>query len=383
MSAEPPPLRAAFVMPGVGVVGRGAEAFVVELCAALAARPGFAVTLFSRGRPAPEIGSLAHHGIRVLRRDQPLINAVYAATRLGRKALDTLFLDPLSLEWYTAAVSALPGLWRGSYSVLVMEGGLVGSWVGRLLRHRRGLPFIDIAHGVDPKWEGAFARQRPDRVVTFTQAAAGELQRLAPRARIIAIPHGIDLERFHPGAPPLTLDLPRPIVLYAGAVDAHKRAELAVEAVAGLGGPAAAASLVVLGDGPAAAAVDRLAAARLPGRYLRQEVPRAAMPGWYTAADCFTLPSRSESFGLAYLEALGCGRPAVAPDDAVRREVIGEAGIFCDVGDTVAYTAALAAALARNWGDVPRRRAERFPFAATVEAYAALLAEVAHKRRQP
>jgi glycosyltransferase involved in cell wall biosynthesis len=385
MTARPPVLRVAFVMPGVGVVGRGAEAFVVETAAALAARADFDITLFSRARPEPAAVARVHHQrTAALRRDQPLVNAVYSATRLGRKALDTLFLDPQSLEWATAALSALPGLWRGRYSVLVMEGGLAGAWVGRLLRRLRGLPFVDIAHGVDPKWEGAFARQRPDRVVAFTAAAAAELRRLAPRARVTVIPHGLDLARFHPGAAPVALDLPRPIVLCAGAVDAHKRVELAVEAVArlavpgkGSAAPASGPSLVVLGDGPAAGAVDRLAAARLPGRYLRRQVARDEMPGWYAAADCFTLPSRTESFGLAYLEAMACGRPVVAPDDAVRREVIGEAGVFCDAADPAAYAAALTAALARSWGDVPRRRAERFPLAATVEAYAALLREVA------
>jgi glycosyltransferase involved in cell wall biosynthesis len=105
-------------------------------------------------------------------------------------------------------------------------------------------------------------------------------------------------------------------------------------------------------------------------------VPRAEMPSWYAAADCFTLPSRTESFGLTYLEALACGRPSVAPDDDVRREVIGEAGICCDVTDPEAYAGALAAALHRDWDERPRRRAERFPIAATIDAYAALLREL-------
>ncbi|HEV3076021.1 MAG TPA: hypothetical protein VHB47_16490, partial [Thermoanaerobaculia bacterium] len=38
-----------------------------------------------------------------------------------------------------------------------------------------------------------------------------------------------------------------------------------------------------------------------------------------------------------------------------------------------AYSGTLAAALARDWGDLPRRGAERFPIAATVTAYAELL----------
>jgi glycosyltransferase involved in cell wall biosynthesis len=376
-------MRVAFVMPGVGVVRRGAEAFVVELCQGLGALPGVEAHLFCRG-PAP----VPHTRIRALPRDQPLVGALYRGTRLGRKALDSLFLDPLSLEWATAALSAMPHLWRGGFDVVVMEGGLVGAWLCRLLRRRRGVPFVDIAHGVDPKWEGAFARQRPDRVVTFTAAAAAMVRREAPGAAIVVIPHGIDLERWRrpgpareaphgeppPGqteGPPGLQGLPHPRVLCVGAVDALKRMHLAVEAVARL---AAGGSLTVLGEGPDAAALDRLAAERLgAGRYLRRVVPRDEMPAWYGAADCFTLPSRTESFGLVYLEALACGVPVVAPDDAVRREVIGDAGLLCDVTDAAAYSGALAAVLARDWGYLPRRRAERFPIAATVTAYAELL----------
>jgi len=365
-------VRVAFVMPGVGVVGRGAEAFVVEIAGELAGR-GFEVELFCRGE-AP----LPHRRVRAVARDARWLERAYSATRLGRKALDTLFLDPVSVEWGTAALSAFPGLWRGGYDVVVMEGGLVGSWLARLLRRLRGTPFVDVAHGVDPKWEGAFARQRPDRVVTFTRAAAETIGALAPRARIAVIPHGVDLDRFRPDVAPAETGLPRPVVLVAGAVDEHKRTELAVEAVARLGERGTAASLLVLGDGPRAAAVDRLAAERLgDGRYLRRTVPRAGMPAAYAAADVFTLPSRSESFGLGYLEAMACGLPCVAPGDPVRREVIGEAGLYCDVADPGAYAAALGEALGRAWGEVPRRRAERFPLAAAAGGWERLLREVA------
>jgi glycosyltransferase involved in cell wall biosynthesis len=162
----------------------------------------------------------------------------------------------------------------------------------------------------------------------------------------------------------------------AGAVDAHKRHDRALAAVARLAERGRPASLLVLGDGPEAAALDAAAAVRLPGRYRRAAVPRAEMPGWYAAADLFTLPSKTESFGLAYLEALACGTACVAPDDAVRREVIGDAGLYADPDDLDAYADALAAGLDRAWGEAPRRRAERFPFADTAEAWHRLLADV-------
>ncbi|HTQ80390.1 MAG TPA: glycosyltransferase family 4 protein [Thermoanaerobaculia bacterium] len=363
-------MHLAFLMPGVGILSRGAEAFVVELAAALAREHGFSVSLYCRGEAV--VPGVEVRRIGALPRDARFLNALYSGSQLGRKALDTLFLDPLNLEWDSAALAAFPGLWGGGYDAVIMEGGIVGAWLSRLLRRLQGVPFVDIAHGNSPKWEGAFARQGPDRVVVFTEAAARMIRERAPRARIAVIPHGIDLELFRPDIPamaPIPLSLPRPIVLAAGAIDDHKRMHLAVEAVARL----PQGSLVLLGEGPEAAAVDALAARLLPGRYRRTAVPRSAMPSWYAAADCFTLPSLTESFGLTYLEAMACGLAAVAPDEAVRREVVGEAGIYCDVTDPEAYAGALAAALGRDWGEIPRERARRFPLQATVRAYAELL----------
>lgn len=362
-------MRIAVVMPGVGVYARGAEAFVVDLCAALGERPGTEVTLYCRG-PAP----VPHRTIGALDRDARWLTRLYGAGRLGRKVLDTLYLDPLHLEWASAALAAFPDLWRERYDVLIIEGGLWGALLARLLRRLRGTPFVDVAHGNSPRWEGAFARQRPDRVVAFTDSAAEMIRRRAPRARVEVIAHGVDLELFRPEREPVELALPRPIVLAAGAVDEHKRFELSVAAVERLG----RGSLVVLGEGPAGEALDRRARAALgEGRYLRALVPRAEMPAWYAAADVFTLPSLTEAFGLVYLEAMACGLACVATDDEVRRAVLGDVGATCAVEDPEAYAAALAAVLEEDWGERPRRRAERFPFAATAAAYARLLAEVA------
>lgn len=39
--------------------------------------------------------------------------------------------------------------------------------------------------------------------------------------------------------------------------------------------------------------------------------PQESMPGYYAACDCSVQPSSSEGFGLAILEAMACGKPAV------------------------------------------------------------------------
>lgn len=365
-------MKVAFVMPGTGVVKRGAEAFVLDLCRALPER-GIDVTLFCRDRV-----DVPHEIIRALPRDTGWLRTVYDATTPTRKVLDTVFLDPLNLEWATASLSALPKLARGAFDVIVMEGGLVGGWIARYLR-KRGAAFVDIAHGLSAKWEGAFARNGPDRVVVFTKAFADQLGKLAPGARIEIVPHGVDLSFFHPDASPPDpgrgrSDPQSPIILYVGHIDEHKQTALTVRAVAGL----ERASLVVLGEGPEQTEVDRLAGELLgPERYRRLGVDRSALPGWYARASCCTLASKTEAFGLVYLEAMACNTPCVAPDDAVRREVIGTAGVLFETDNLSAYTEALAKAVREPWHRRPRDRAETFSFTTTADRYAELLREVA------
>jgi glycosyltransferase-like protein len=64
------------------------------------------------------------------------------------------------------------------------------------------------------------------------------------------------------------------------------------------------------------------------------------LPGWYHSGDVFVFPSVTEGWGLALLEAMASGLPAIATDIPVFRE-------FLDDGDAVLVPPADAAALAR------------------------------------
>ena len=85
------------------------------------------------------------------------------------------------------------------------------------------------------------------------------------------------------------------------------------------------------------------------------------MPKIYGLANLFTLaPDVSEAFGIVYLEALSSGLPVVAIDDDIRREIIGDAGIFVDPINIKHYANAINDALNRYWGNKPREQAEKF-----------------------
>jgi glycosyltransferase involved in cell wall biosynthesis len=52
------------------------------------------------------------------------------------------------------------------------------------------------------------------------------------------------------------------------------------------------------------------------------------LPGIYSGADVFVLPSFFEGFGLPVLEAMACGTPVVASDRTCLPEIVAEAGIL-------------------------------------------------------
>jgi glycosyltransferase involved in cell wall biosynthesis len=94
-------------------------------------------------------------------------------------------------------------------------------------------------------------------------------------------------------------------------------------------------------------------------------------------AHVVVLPSLDEGFGLPVLEGLAAGRPVVASDIAVLREVAGPLAHYADPRDAAALATAVAAALAAPDGPderaARRERAASFTWEAcaraTVEAY--------------
>jgi glycosyltransferase involved in cell wall biosynthesis len=113
--------------------------------------------------------------------------------------------------------------------------------------------------------------------------------------------------------------------------------------------------LVLVGDGPEKASVRALAppTARVLGHVEPDE-----LVSWYAAADCFVMPSRSETWGMAMNEAAASGLPLVASEaPGAAYDLIGEGvnGYRVPVEDSEA----LRAALARVAGDPAWRERAR------------------------
>ncbi len=137
-------------------------------------------------------------------------------------------------------------------------------------------------------------------------------------ARIVVIPHGVDLA-FAPGG-----NSARDYLLYVGAIQRRKDPLAAVEAAAAVGLP-----LVVAGPEREPALAREL---ERRGADLRGYVEKDELARLYRGAACLVLPSRYEGFGLPVLEAMASGTPVVAYPDAGVREVAGDAALYAEPG---------------------------------------------------
>jgi D-inositol-3-phosphate glycosyltransferase len=155
----------------------------------------------------------------------------------------------------------------------------------------------------------------------------------ADAERVRVVPCGVDLRRFHPrdaAAARAALDLPPPphrLLLLVGRIEPLKGIDALIEALALLidrhpEWRDTLTALVVGGAGEGERSRWNAEQRRLDA--LRTELGVAdalrfagarsqeQLPLFYAAADVVTMPSHYESFGMAALEGLACGRPVVA-----------------------------------------------------------------------
>jgi alpha-1,3-rhamnosyl/mannosyltransferase len=168
-----------------------------------------------------------------------------------------------------------------------------------------------------------------------------------------------------------------PYVLYSGAIEPHKNAALAVEAIA-----QAPPGIRLVMTGPWSARRLRRLRARAEdaGAGGRVEWMGLLSPGRLAAVRAGALaalvPSRKEGFGLPVLEAMAAGVPVLASDTPALREVGGDAATFLPPDDPGAWAEAIGAiasdtALRSARAEAGRRRAESFSWRSAAQAVAA------------
>lgn len=208
-----------------------------------------------------------------------------------------------------------------------------------------------------------------------------------PRDRAIeVIPNFVDTARFAP-APPAEARAPclpdrRRVLIHVSNFRPLKRVGdvIAIFAEVRRRLPAAPLVLWLVGDGPDREPIRKQVQDLELTAHVQFLGERIDLPGLLRQADLFLLPSESESFGLAALEAMACAVPVVGARVGGIPEVVtdGETGLLAPVGDVATMAAHVVRLLADDalrdrFAHAARKRAATmFPLEPTVARYEAL-----------
>jgi len=193
---------------------------------------------------------------------------------------------------------------------------------------RRGRPFTTSFHARFTDYLAAQWRI-PERLAWamlrwFHNAGRGTFAATASLADELALrgfksvlrwPRGVDARLFRPRRD-ASLGLLRPVFLGVGRLSLKKN--LAAFLALDLPG-----TKVVVGEGPALTDLSRLC----PNAVFFGVKDDAELARIYAAADVFVFPGRTDTCGLAMLEALACGTPVAAFPVGATRDVIGDAPV--------------------------------------------------------
>ncbi len=269
-------------------------------------------------------------------------------------------LRPDALEVSDRLTLRSLGRWGRDHSAttVMISHERLDCFAGQVLPRRTAQKFADFANR---RTAASY-----DTVVCTTGFARKEFDRIGA-TNTVTVPLGVDLETFHPRrrSAPVRQRWAAPtqiLLVHCGRLSVEKRADRSIDALAALCDGGVDARLVVAGEGPLRARLQRQAAG-LPIDFTGFISNRRTVAGLLAAADVTLAPGPHETFGLAALESLACGTPAVVSRTSALTEIItADSGALAD-NDPMAIARAVRTIISRPEHDrriCARRRAEMF-----------------------
>ena len=275
-------------------------------------------------------------------------------------------------------------------------------WTGAWAREH-GVPAVMVSHeSVTALFRLALSRLAPSRLAALRlaplgRAVADRLNRRTARAyqqvicttgwaaaefeqigagNLVRVPLGVDLATFTPGSGQVRMRYAAEgqiLLVHCGRLSAEKKPQRSLTTLATLRAGGLPVRLVVAGDGPLRARLERRAArAGLPVTFAGFLPGRADLAALLASADAVIAPGPAETFGLAALEALACGTPVVVSAESALPEVVGEAGASVPGEDLAAGLRAVLARPEPARRAAARARAEHYDWGTAVRGFLAV-----------
>ncbi len=142
----------------------------------------------------------------------------------------------------------------------------------------------------------------------------------APAEKLYLLPLGVDLQLFKPLTTP---KYSKPTIIQAASLVPVKNQTLLVEVLGKIRSTIPDVCLRMVGNGPLKDRLCQFVAQSGLANYIEWQavVPHPAMPAQYQQAQIYLQTSRHESQGMAVLEAMACGLPAIGTPVGVLPEV--------------------------------------------------------------
>lgn len=349
--------KVAFLSFFNGVYERGVETLVLQLGKRLAEKSDLVV--YQSGKKINN-----YYKTRVIEVEEGL--SLGESSGFKRR----LFLDSTSLAIKKFTEKLIPDLRKEGFDIIVPWNN---GWETILCRLNNLAKIVTVGQAGIGWDDRVNLWSFPAAFVGFTDFQCNWARGVNRFVRVEKIPNGVDLSIFKPAGSKIKIHLERPVILSAAALVPMKRHGLAIKAMSKLN----KGSLLIVGKGQEKEKLEKMGNELLPGRFKLMSLPFGEIPGIYRSADLLTFPTSAwESFGLVLLEAMASGLPVVATDDPIRREIVGEAGLFVDPTDTEKYAKTLEEALKMKWGDKPRKQAKKFDWDKIAKKYEELFLEL-------
>lgn len=241
------------------------------------------------------------------------------------------------------------------------------SVAANILKQLAGIPYWTIAYGIeawniqDPIVKAALFNA--DRIISISDYTRSRLiqQQIIPQEKIITLHGAVNTKRFQIRDKPAYLlkkyglNPSQPIILTVNRLwksEKYKGYDKIIQSLLKIRHviPDIHYILVGKGDDYLKEGDDRPRIRDLIAKYQLQDCVTIAdsveddeLPDYYNLCDVFAMPSKKEGFGIVYVEALACGKPALGgnKDGTVDALSHGELGALIDPDDTEAIASTL------------------------------------------
>lgn len=339
------------ILPGLGRVQRGAETAFLEVAKSLQAYPDMQVQLFGNGDNVPPELSIETIPCRLRSSFErwpkiPVFRSEchYEEYSFTRNLKHSRTFDAANFD-----------------AVIHCTYPFVNWFVQKQQRKNPELKSIFVAQNGDWMCRARHREYRYFKCDGLVTINPEQYKNNCKLHRTVLIPNGTDPAKFSPTEvdaqqnkqlrESFGLDIPndKKVVLMVSALIDSKRVESGIRAASQVEN----AFLLIAGDGPLRDKLSTLAQELIPGRFkFLGSIDSGRMPELFRAADLFLHMSKTEPFGIVYLEAAASGLPIVSHDSATARWILGDTAIFADSDHTNLVADAIQEALESQTNEI-------------------------------